>query len=144
MGRTLTGIAFAAAFAACGEGDVVSSADPTEPVLATVEVGLVEYSLDPSSVTFERPGTFRFHGINRGSETHALRIAGVGLDEETPLLAPGQSAMLTVPLSAGTYEMWCPVADHRALGMRATVTVHGAAPGGGGGGGGIGGGGGPY
>jgi len=34
-------------------------------------------------------------------------------------------------LKAGRYELYCPVGNHRELGMEGTLSVGGAAPGGG-------------
>jgi uncharacterized cupredoxin-like copper-binding protein len=36
---------------------------------------------------------------------------------------PGQTVSVTVDLQPGTYEMWCPVMDHRGQGMTTTITV---------------------
>jgi hypothetical protein len=41
-------------------------------------------------------------------------------------LAPGQSGNLTLLLGPGTYEIYCPVDDHRGKGMRGTIDVAGA------------------
>lgn len=36
---------------------------------------------------------------------------------------PGESGSLTVDLQAGTYQIWCPVGNHRSQGMQTTLTV---------------------
>jgi uncharacterized cupredoxin-like copper-binding protein len=41
-------------------------------------------------------------------------------------ISRGQNAKLTVKLQAGSYEIFCPVANHKALGMDVHVTVAGA------------------
>jgi uncharacterized cupredoxin-like copper-binding protein len=70
---------------------------------------------------------------------HALSIDGPGVeDQRTPAVQPGASAPLTVTLTAGTYDMYCPVGNHKALGMNVALTVaapgtHPAPPGGNGG-----------
>jgi uncharacterized cupredoxin-like copper-binding protein len=38
-------------------------------------------------------------------------------------LQGGQSASLPVDLQPGTYEIWCPVGEHKAKGMTTTITV---------------------
>lgn len=35
----------------------------------------------------------------------------------------GQSGSLTVDLQPGTYQIWCPVGDHKGKGMDTTITV---------------------
>lgn len=40
-----------------------------------------------------------------------------------PLEPGGAAQELAVVLQPGTYELWCPVGDHRALGMTVTITV---------------------
>jgi uncharacterized cupredoxin-like copper-binding protein len=32
-------------------------------------------------------------------------------------LTPGQSSDLIVPLKKGSYELWCPIGNHKAMGM---------------------------
>lgn len=35
----------------------------------------------------------------------------------------GHSGSLTVDLQPGTYQIWCPVGDHKGKGMDTTITV---------------------
>jgi uncharacterized cupredoxin-like copper-binding protein len=55
--------------------------------------------------------------------THALEISGPGVDQSTDDIAPGAGASLTVTLRAGSYDIFCPIADHKSLGMDVHVTV---------------------
>jgi uncharacterized cupredoxin-like copper-binding protein len=55
--------------------------------------------------------------------THAFEISGPGVDSSTDDIAKGSSASLTVTLRAGTYEIFCPIADHKSLGMDVHATV---------------------
>ena len=41
----------------------------------------------------------------------------------TETIGPGESASVTVDLESGTYEMYCPIGNHRDLGMTGEVTV---------------------
>jgi len=41
----------------------------------------------------------------------------------TPVVSPGDRYDLRVKLLPGRYRLWCAIADHRALGMRATLVV---------------------
>jgi uncharacterized cupredoxin-like copper-binding protein len=68
--------------------------------------------------------------VNDGQSVHALEIEGHGVEEETENIQPGDSADLTVDLKeAGDYELYCPVDDHRAMGMDGSVDVGGAGAG---------------
>lgn len=74
------------------------------------------------------PGTYTFAAINAGHDEHAIEIDGPGVsDLRTPgVVQPGQSASLTVTLQPGTYDIYCPVGDHRAMGMEVHFTVNNA------------------
>jgi uncharacterized cupredoxin-like copper-binding protein len=37
--------------------------------------------------------------------------------------SPGRLADLTLTLASGRYSLWCSIANHRQLGMRATLLV---------------------
>lgn len=89
----------------------------------TVTVTETDFALELSQDTFT-PGTYTFVAENAGGTTHALEIEGPGIDEpETDDLAPGDSGQITVDLQAGTYELSCPVGDHKDRGMNVEITV---------------------
>ena len=69
--------------------------------------------------------------MNDGSVDHALEVEGGGVEEETDTIAPGESGELTVELAAGTYELYCPIGNHREQGVEGSVEVGGGAGGGG-------------
>ena len=77
----------------------------------------------PATVTIDAPGTYTFEATNDGGVDHALEIEGSGIEEETETIGPGESASVTVDLESGTYEMYCPIGNHRDLGMSGEVTV---------------------
>jgi plastocyanin len=54
---------------------------------------------------------------------HAVEIEGNGVEETTETVTGQAAPPLTVDLAPGTYEIYCPVGDHRAEGMEATLTV---------------------
>ena len=54
---------------------------------------------------------------------HAVEIEGNGVEETTETVTGQAAPPLTVDLKPGTYEIYCPVGDHRAAGMEATLTV---------------------
>ena len=97
----------------------------------TVEVSETEFRLEPATFTLDEPGTYTFRAVNDGSVDHALEVEGGGVEEETDTIAPGESGELTVELGAGTYELYCPIGNHREQGMEGSVEVGGGAGGGG-------------
>jgi uncharacterized cupredoxin-like copper-binding protein len=99
----------------------------------TIQVKEAEYKLTPSSLTVAKPGKVTFEVTNAGQIDHALEVEGNGVEEETNTISPGSSAKLTVDLSKkGTYEVYCPIDGHRAMGMEAKLVVGGGSAGGGG------------
>jgi uncharacterized cupredoxin-like copper-binding protein len=69
-------------------------------------------------------GPVTFAVTNDGTITHSFEIEGNGIEEELEApLEPGQTGMLTVDLAPGTYEVYCPIANHAEMGMRVDVTV---------------------
>ena len=120
--------------------------------IATFTIQESEFRLAPAKPRVARSGVVELVAKNTGKVNHALEVEGPGGEAKTKLIQPGQSARLKVDLSkAGTYTMYCPVANHRSLGMTGAVIVaRGASAGGakkksnGGGSGGGGGGGAGY
>jgi uncharacterized cupredoxin-like copper-binding protein len=111
-------LALALLLAGCGSDD----SDEAGAEGNETSVGLRDFSLEPSNLEVDG-GTLTLTVVNDGQTTHALEIEGDGVEEETPLLEPGESAELTVELAKGEYEMYCPVGNHRAQGMEGTVLV---------------------
>jgi plastocyanin len=71
-----------------------------------------------------KAGSYTLKAVNSGTITHALEINGPGVnDKSTGDISPTKSATLTVTLSKGSYEIWCPVANHKAMGMDTHLTV---------------------
>jgi uncharacterized cupredoxin-like copper-binding protein len=94
----------------------------------TITATLTEFKIALSRTDLS-PGTYTFHAVNAGHTVHALEIDGPGVeDQATPGdLQPGQTANLTVTLKPGTYDVFCPVGDHKTLGMNLELTVGGSA-----------------
>jgi uncharacterized cupredoxin-like copper-binding protein len=63
--------------------------------------------------------------VNYGEDPHDMRVERVGGTRVygTPVLQPGAYFNLSVKLLPGKYELWCSIANHRALGMEATLIV---------------------
>jgi uncharacterized cupredoxin-like copper-binding protein len=129
----LTAIAlFAAvplALAACGgDDDEEASTTPATttaaPAAATVDVSLTDFALDPSDPTV-KAGEVTFNVTNDGQTLHNIEVEAPGGEVELPEdLQPGQSGTLKVELNKpGKFEWYCPVGNHREMGMEGEITV---------------------
>jgi uncharacterized cupredoxin-like copper-binding protein len=89
---------------------------------AEVDVSLTEFAIDMPTELPAGPTTFVV--TNDGTIEHSLEIEGQGIEEELePHLQPGESGTLEVDLAPGTYEVYCPVGNHREQGMELELTV---------------------
>lgn len=104
------------ALSACGHTQVIG-AD------RTLRVGLTEYRLRPQDVRMSSgPLTILVH--NYGRLTHNLSLSlGHTSAGTTPPLLPGQSALLSVYLAPGHYQMASTILNDEALGEYGTLTV---------------------
>jgi uncharacterized cupredoxin-like copper-binding protein len=70
------------------------------------------------------PGTYTFTVENAGKASHSLTIEGPGgVDSTSDTVQGGESTTMTVTLQSGGYEVYCPIGNHRAMGMDTTLTV---------------------
>lgn len=109
---------FPLALLACGSDD-----DGEEASGQQVDVSATEFSFNPSDLKLDAAGTYTFHLTNAGEFEHALEIDGQGIEEETSVIGGGESADVTVELAEGEYEIYCPVGNHREMGMEGTLVV---------------------
>ena len=112
------------AVAGCGGDDDGGSEETTNGTSSqTFSIVESDFTLNPATVTVDGPGTYTFEATNDGGVDHSLEIEGNGVEEETDTIGPGESASVTVDLESGTYEMYCPIGNHRDLGMSGEITV---------------------
>jgi uncharacterized cupredoxin-like copper-binding protein len=134
------GGALSAGLAACGDEDeTVTASTPTETatVVPTVtqtvapplgasslSVSLTDFALNPANPGVE-PSRLTISAKNDGAVQHSVQVNGPGGAVTLPSpLDPGQSGKLTVKLAKpGKYVWFCPVGNHRAMGMEGTITV---------------------
>jgi uncharacterized cupredoxin-like copper-binding protein len=126
------GALFAIPLAGCGDddddGETEAATEATSVPAAgggeAVSISETDFALDPSDPTV-KAGTVTFDVTNDGQTTHNLEIEGPNGEAELEQdLSPGQSGQLTVDLSKpGKYEMYCPVDDHKGMGMEGEITV---------------------
>jgi uncharacterized cupredoxin-like copper-binding protein len=115
-------VALTFAVAGCGGDDGEEATNGTSSQ-QSFSISESDFTLTPPTVTIDAPGTYTFEATNDGGVDHALEIEGNGIEEVTDTIAPGESASVTVDLETGTYEMYCPIGNHRDLGMSGEVTV---------------------
>jgi plastocyanin len=101
---------------------VASTGGGTLEASGQVPVSLSEFRIDmPTEIA---AGTVTFAITNDGTVKHGFEIEGQGIDEQLqPRLQPGETGMLTVDLTPGTYDVYCPVDAHADQGMRTEITV---------------------
>jgi uncharacterized cupredoxin-like copper-binding protein len=120
------------ALGACGGGGgyggsakapATTAAAPAATSSHQVTAGESEYKIVLSTSTV-KPGTYRINAVNKGTIDHQLEITGPGVaGKKTGTISPGASAALTVTLKAGSYDIFCPLPGHKALGMNTELTV---------------------
>ncbi len=101
-----------------------SAATATGPGGA-VDLTATDFKFDPSDSTV-KSGQVTFNEKNDGQVTHSLEIEDVtpGHDQELEgNVSPGQNGTLTVNLEPGKYEFYCPIDNHRQMGMEGEITV---------------------
>jgi len=109
----------------CGGGDGEGGAGTSEAGAApsaSLSVSASEFAFEPAELTADA-GEVTIELVNDGAAPHAIAVAGNGVDESSEEVDGGAMTSLTVELEDGTYEIWCPVGDHRDRGMVGTLTV---------------------
>ncbi|HKT22746.1 MAG TPA: cupredoxin domain-containing protein, partial [Nitrososphaerales archaeon] len=91
---------------------------------STVTVKLSEWKVELSRPAIG-PGPVSFIVKNTGTIPHQFEVEGKGIEKQTPQIAPGDSAVITLNLKEGEYEVYCPIGDgsHEKLGMKAKLHV---------------------
>jgi plastocyanin len=94
------------------------------PAPAQMQVVAREYSFTLSRLHV-KAGPAVIELANFGQDPHDLRLQRRGARHVAGLgvVGPGQRADLTLRLAPGRYSLWCSIANHRQLGMRATLIV---------------------
>jgi plastocyanin len=89
-----------------------------------IQVTGKEYWYSLSGRTFKQ-GTAIVQLVNFGEIPHDLRLQRVGGGKiyKTKIIDPGAFTDIVVKLLPGKYRLWCSVANHATLGMKATIVV---------------------
>jgi plastocyanin len=124
--------------AACGDDDDTSGGggggggvETTETREGGATTTLQETAVERGGLAFSEPEltapagtvTITLSNPSENQQPHALEVEGNGVEEETETLQPGSGGSVTVELAPGTYELYCPVGNHREQGMEGTLTV---------------------
>jgi uncharacterized cupredoxin-like copper-binding protein len=93
----------------------------------TINVSETDFKLDPANPRVSKPGVVEIKATNNGQTTHSLEVEGPGGEQKLPSeLQPGDSGTIKVDLSKpGRYEWYCPVDDHKGMGMKGEIVVGG-------------------
>lgn len=87
-----------------------------------VDIVLTDDAIHMPPVLEEGWVTFRI--TNQGEYVHSVSAQGrKRVHALAVALAPGQTVLLPMKLSEGTYTVWDPVEDNAARGLRATLVV---------------------
>ena len=91
---------------------------------ARVQVAAQEFSFSLSRQSI-KAGPAIVELANFGEDAHDLRMKRVGGTRTYAIgvVQPGEVADLDARLLPGRFLVWCSIADHRARGMRAVLTV---------------------
>ena len=106
-----------------GTGTQEQAATPDAAPSETVELTETEFKIRPGDVKLDKAGVVAFRVQNDGEVVHVLEVEGEDLEEETDQIEPGGSATLKVELAEGSYELYCPIGNHKDQGMEGTLTV---------------------
>ena len=120
-------------FAGCGGGDdngggsskkskaQAPASKPASSGGASVTEKATDFKFDKPAPT-AKSGTVSFTIQNDGATTHALEVEGPK-EFESGNVSPGQSKTFKAKLPPGKYEFYCPVGNHKQMGMKGRVTV---------------------
>lgn len=112
MIRRLAAVLALAAIACAGAATDRAGAPAT-----SARIGLVEWEITTSAAVLSQGEVF-LRVTNAGTTTHDLRVSGAGTQAATPLLAPGESAILSLQVDkSDELILWCGLPGHRRQGM---------------------------
>ena len=90
----------------------------------TVTIIEKDFTLTPDTIQLPKPGTYTFKAVDEGAQTHNLEVEGKGVEAKGKNIGFGEKMSFDVTFKkAGDYDMYCPLDNHRDLGMTGTVTV---------------------
>ncbi len=102
--------------------DAVKDAVTADKDARRVEVRLVDGKIEMPKTA--ESGKTAFVVMNAGTNKHNFGIKGQGIDKKfLTAVDPKETKVLPVDLKTGTYNVYCPIGEHEAHGMKAELTV---------------------
>ena len=95
-----------------------------QPAVGRLGVSATEFQLVLSRGSV-KAGRVLIQLQNDGEDVHDLRLRRIGGTRtySFPVTSPGGRSTLSLRLLPGRYRLWCSVANHAQLGMRAVLRV---------------------
>jgi plastocyanin len=110
-----------------GQAETEQAPEPSEPAAQTVDISATDFKFDPANPRV-KAGVVTFNLTNDGQAPHALEVEAPGGEVETEVIQAGKSASVEADLSeGGSVVMYCPVGNHRDMGMEGEIQVGGSA-----------------
>jgi uncharacterized cupredoxin-like copper-binding protein len=98
-------------------------AAPSGGGAAALSETATDYKFSKPSATV-KAGKVSIKLANNGQAPHAIEIEKApGGDKSSQTIQPGATTTLTANLPAGKYEFYCPVDNHKQMGMKGELTV---------------------
>ena len=110
--------------AAGATGEATGSAVSAAEAAAGVSISLVEMRIEPSSIAVQPGSHLVLRVTNNGTMRHDLRLS---TGAQTPMLDPGQTAVLDAGVVTAPLSGWCTVPGHRQAGMTMQIRLAGSA-----------------
>lgn len=103
------------------EGELNNTNTSLENVVKEFSIDAVPFSFSPSTMVVNRGDTVKIT-LRNTNGTHDLKIDEFNVS--TSILNTGQEQSITfVANKSGTFQYYCSVGNHRAMGMVGTLTV---------------------
>jgi plastocyanin len=108
-----------------GQAETEQAPEPSKPAAQTVDISATDFAFDPANPKV-KAGVVTFNLTNDGQAPHALEVEAPGGEVETEVIQAGQSASVEADLSeGGRVVIYCPVGNHRDMGMEGEIQVSG-------------------
>jgi hypothetical protein len=108
-------------------GAVPATLPPDDGDLRDIAATLTEWSVTLSQDSVSG-GAIAFNVRNGGSMVHRFEVEGNGQEWESEDLNPGDEVTMSVSLTPGVYQVYCPVVEdglvHEERGMTTTLRVY--------------------
>lgn len=100
---------------------------PDDGDVRSVDVTLSEWSVTLAQDSLSA-GAIAFNVRNAGSVVHRFEVEGNGEEWASEDIHPGNDVTMSLTLTPGVYEVYCPVVEdgqsHQAMGMTTTLHVY--------------------